>query len=150
MEWLARFWPKINRQAANGCWEWLACTNPYGYGKFKIKGQYRLAHRLSWQIHYGTIPDKMCILHKCDNRKCVNPVHLFLGTRSDNTNDRHTKGRSARGSQNGRAKLTEDQVLCIKRLLAHDTSRQKLALKFKVGINAIDKIARGRTWKHLS
>ncbi len=108
----SRFWRKVNKNTSNGCWEWIAQIKPPdkttegGYGIFSCldynKGKYpngnakqirKRAHRVSWELTFGSIPNEMCILHKCDNRKCVNPGHLFLGTVNDNNQDMIKKGR---------------------------------------------------------
>lgn len=149
MEWLNRFWSKVHKRSDIDCWEWTGYIHPYGYGKLKIRGRHKLAHRLSWIIAYGKIPNNMCICHKCDNRKCVNPNHLFVGTKSDNIKDRHVKGRSVKGESNGRAILTETQVVFIKQGIQNGIKRRQLATMFNVGMNAIDKIACGRTWQYL-
>lgn len=93
-----RFWEKVEK--TDGCWNWTACVlKGYkgftgGYGLFGIGGKSFLVHRLSWEINNGRIPDGLCVLHTCDNRKCVNPEHLFLGTRGDNARDMVLKGRN--------------------------------------------------------
>jgi hypothetical protein len=76
-----------------GCWEWQSFRNDQGYGNFKVLGE-TLAHRVSYILHRGKIPENICVLHRCDNPSCVNPDHLFLGTWADNNKDRHKKGRT--------------------------------------------------------
>jgi hypothetical protein len=85
-----RFWAKV--RTSKGCWEWTACTRN-GYGRLGLNGGVADAHRLSWEMHYGQIPNGLCVLHHCDNRLCVRPDHLFLGTRGDNIADMDAKGR---------------------------------------------------------
>lgn len=80
-------------KTSKGCWEWKGATSVDGYGKFKSFGE-QLAHRVSWVLHRGNIPDGKCVLHKCDNPPCVNPEHLFIGTKDDNNKDRALKGRT--------------------------------------------------------
>jgi hypothetical protein len=75
------------------CWEWQGATGGTGYGEFCVKGALMAAHRVSWELHNGVIPEGSLVLHKCDNRRCVNPVHLFLGSQSDNMLDASRKGR---------------------------------------------------------
>lgn len=76
-----------------GCWEWFGGASADGYGRFTHKGRKLLAHRVSWEVHSGSIPRGMLVLHRCDNPPCVNPSHLFLGTHKDNAQDRERKGR---------------------------------------------------------
>jgi len=87
-----RFWPKVNVRLPEDCWEWQA-NLAKGYGVFWFGKIPMMAHRLSWMMLRGPIPEGMNVLHKCDNRKCVNPNHLFLGTQSDNVQDMFCKGR---------------------------------------------------------
>lgn len=91
---LKRFWGKV-QQGPNGCWNWTASFTPNGYGKIGTTRRHGVqsVHRISWIIHFGRIPKGKCVLHKCDNRLCVNPDHLFLGSHHDNTHDMMQKGR---------------------------------------------------------
>lgn len=89
-----RFWNKVNKQTIDGCWEWIGCKDRLGYGRLMYWGTLTLAHRFSWELHNKKIPKGLNVLHKCDNRKCVNPEHLWLGTHRDNMEDMVKKGRS--------------------------------------------------------
>lgn len=111
----------------NGCWLWeWTETDALGYGRCKfmcaISTLDERAHRTSWILHNGKIPDGMFVLHKCDVRNCINPEHLFLGTQQDNVTDMINKGRlpNRTGIKNGRAVLTEDQVIEILSLIDED------------------------------
>ena len=80
----SRFWAKVNKDAPGGCWEWMAATGTSGYGQFKLDGRMRHSHLVSWEWAKGPIPEEMFIDHRCSNRKCVNPDHLRIVTRSQN------------------------------------------------------------------
>lgn len=91
-----RFWSHVVVRGANECWEWTASVRQGrdgGYGMFWVDGKCWGAHRVSWTLHFGPIPDGLCVLHRCDNRPCQNPGHLFLGTKKDNNRDKSAKGR---------------------------------------------------------
>lgn len=95
------FWDKVKKYDSDKCWDWLGCKNKQGYGKIGIgPSECVNAHRVSWVIHNGQIPDDMFVCHKCDNPSCTNPEHLFLGTRQDNINDMMIKKRSRHFKKN--------------------------------------------------
>lgn len=104
-----RFWGKLNKNAAppthlpelGPCWEWTLSRGGSGYGHITRLGVQTTPHRVAWQLAYGPIPDGMLVLHKCDNRVCARPPHLFLGSYQDNANDMKQKGRAATGQKNG-------------------------------------------------
>jgi HNH endonuclease len=104
------------------------------------------AHRVSWEIHFGPIPDGMCVLHKCDVPNCINPRHLFLGTKMDNAKDMIKKGRQKKGALLPQAKLNEESVLEIR----NSTQTQKeLAKKFGVSQTAISFAKNRLRWSHV-
>lgn len=124
-----RFWSKVAVGDPDECWEWLAHANAGGYGKFIVKGRNWLAHRVSWVLTYGPIPEGLCVCHRCDNRSCVNPYHLFLGTIGDNKRDATRKGCKYRRSR----KLTRGEVLDIREMYAEgDWAQWELAEEFGV------------------
>jgi hypothetical protein len=114
-----RFWAKVDVRGPDQCWEWTGSVNEHGYGKLAIKSKVGAkAHRLSWEINCGPIPDGACVLHKCDNPPCVNPSHLFLGTKKDNTHDMRAKGRMVPppthyGEKHHNSKLSDAERLVV-------------------------------------
>jgi hypothetical protein len=138
----------------NGCWLWKGPFRSNGYGRFKIGRTIdKQAHRVSWVVHFGPIPDGICVLHRCDARDCINPFHLFLGTKQDNTDDMHQKGRWSPGrhdgSCNGRACLTEQQVLEIREKKASGIATRFLVAEYGVTRSTIQKIVRRSLWKEV-
>jgi hypothetical protein len=106
-------------------------------------------HRLSYELHFGEIPGGLYVMHSCDNRACVNPAHLSLGTHEDNMRDMTEKGRKPLGSRSSSAKLTEDQVSEIRRRHGGGEVQRDLAREFGVGHTSIGRIVRGEGWKHV-
>lgn len=87
----SRFWSRVRKGSA--CWEWVGARHTGGYGAISVNGHQERAHRVSWMIHHGEIPDGLWVLHRCDNPPCVNPAHLFVGSDADNLSDAIAKGR---------------------------------------------------------
>lgn len=165
-DWLKeRFWSKVNKLA--DCWLWTDKPAKTGYGQLqarKFSTGPLAAHRLSWVIHFGPIPDELHVLHDCDVRLCVKPDHLFLGTQQDNNADRQRKGRTASGDRNGsrtrrdrnsfvqnggsglhgeghpQARLTDAEVVAIRELYAQGTIKWHLARQFNVSATHIARI----------
>lgn len=148
-----RFWSKVDKKSDDECWNWLASTHRKGYGQINLgdRGKGMISsHRLSWIIHYGEIPNDMHVLHKCDNPKCVNPKHLFLGTNIDNVRDMKQKGRTRKGENHWNSKLTEKDVMEIKTSYIpwnRNYSLSALAKRFGVDVGTIHAIVIGRNWK---
>ena len=99
---MASFWTRVEIGAVDECWPWTGPRFHFGHGAAWVKGRQYRSHRFVWEATRGPIPDGLCVLHRCDNPPCCNPMHLFLGTKADNSHDRHAKGRTARGERNGR------------------------------------------------
>lgn len=147
---LRRFYEKIRVDKETGCQEWIAALNSDGYGKFGIDGSWVLAHRFSWTLVYGSIPCGMLILHKCNNPKCVNPSHLYVGTDADNARDMLEADPYCRsGEANNRAKLSNSNVIEIRRLLSEGVMQKDIAPIFGVHSGSISKIANGKIWNHI-
>jgi hypothetical protein len=120
-----------------------------GYGRVTWKNQEQYyAHRLSYELFRGPIPSGCVVCHHCDNRKCVNPDHLFIGTQKDNLADMAAKKRSCLGEKNGQAKLTEKQA-CAIRSLAGARTTSELAETYGVSRHLIRKIQIGELWGHV-
>lgn len=155
----ARFWKNVDK--GGECWEWTG-SRSNGYGRTvigsKATGTRRSigAHRLSWLLHFGPIADGFQVCHTCDNRSCVRPAHLFLGTSADNNHDRDWKGRAklppvVLGSARPSSRLTEEQVAEIRGLYATGLhSQQALANRYGIGQMTVSSIVRRQTWRHVA
>lgn len=146
------FWMLVDRRESDACWLWHGDINDSGYGKFRYKSKYVYAHRLAYEFTNGIIPDGLIICHKCDNPACINPNHLFLGTYFDNSQDMIAKGRQrkALGSDSGRAKLTDAQVVEIRKRYAAGGIRQReLASEYDVAKDTIWYLINRKTWRHI-
>lgn len=146
------FWEKvIISNDIDKCWIWSAYIDrKTGYGYKQWFGVPTLVHRVSWILSHGEIPDGLFVLHKCDNKICVNPNHLFLGTQLDNMQDMIAKGRKivSNGERNGSAKLTRKQVDEIRQWYAQGGATQKeIAVKFGVQRTVVSRIVNKILWK---
>ncbi|WP_368880711.1 HNH endonuclease signature motif containing protein [Shewanella algae] len=149
---IARFNDGIVNKTNSGCME-VSPTGSGGYGKIKAFGKTMLYHRLSFELFVGSIPDGMLVCHKCDNPKCVNPEHLFLGSQQENMDDKIKKGRhvgAKKGHKHHKAKLVEWQVLEIKKKLKNGTGQHQLSKEFGVDQSTISNIATGKRWGHVN
>lgn len=153
------FWSNVKIQGGDGCWEWTGTKlsgGDVGYGLCYFDRKAKVAHRVAYEMHYGPIPDGLNALHRCDNRPCVRPDHLFLGTQADNVHDMHRKGRHRfvvppppRGELNRGAKLTAEQVLAIRAAIADGARSCDLAARYGVRESQIGRIKHGLRWRHL-
>lgn len=140
---------KIYYEPNTGCWLWAGACGTAGYGSINVCGRTEGAHRASYAIHKGPIPNRLLVLHTCDVRICVNPDHLFLGTHQDNMDDMTTKGRHAapKGQNHGMAKLTDGDVSQIRAMLIEGNETQAaIGEKFGVSSNLIHYIKTGKLW----
>lgn len=151
------FWSKVNKHGPklpgmrSRCWPWKQSTNNHGYGQYWQGGKLTLAHRVAWQLTSGPIPAGLMVCHRCDNRACCNPAHLFVGTDQDNVQDMLAKGGAVGapvfGEANGAAKLTDDQVQDIRHRLQLRQSQASIARLYGVDQTTVSRINLGRCWK---
>lgn len=134
----------------DGCWDWSGSKDVNGYGRLNINSVPALAHRVSWAVHNGPIPEGKHVLHKCDNPSCSNPDHLFLGTHRENVADKMQKDRHrygvSKGEKHGCSKLTEDQVREIR---ASKGSSLIIAKQYGVSGRTVREIRTRQSWAHL-
>lgn len=145
-----RFFAQTGRSGE--CLVWTGTILKTGYGRFsrgrKAEGSVA-AHRYAWELVHGPIPDGLLVLHKCDNPRCVDVEHLFLGTHADNMADKKAKGRQVRGERAPKAKLTEAQVLELRAEAAAGARVSALARKYGIDRNSVAKIIARKNWSHL-
>lgn len=147
-----RFWPKVDKGGGpDACWIWTAWRNDRGYGQIRMRSQdgtwrMPLATHVSLKLAGIHLPPGMFALHRCDNPPCVNPAHLFVGTKRDNSRDMVAKGRSATGERHGRSKLTEHDVIDIRSLAAFGARFSTLGMAFDVADTTIRRIVRREIW----
>jgi len=143
-----RFWAKVNK--TNDCWLWTGCQSE-GYGYIRHNKKSYRTNRVSWELHFGSIPLGLLVCHKCDNPSCVRPDHLFLGTNLENTQDRDRKKRnkSPKGEQHGSAKLTISDILAIRELHTQKIQTVEIARRFGVCRSHISEIIHRKFWKHI-
>ena len=156
-----RFWASVDISGRpDSCWLWRGARSKSGYGNFRINYKQHKAHRLAYEFTYGPICDGLFACHHCDNPPCCNPHHLFLGTAQDNSDDFFKKGRKrkeepfevmsqrSRGSGNGRAKLSESDIPCIRKLQGGKDIKE-VAKLFHVSPSMVRFIWKGENWRHV-
>jgi len=156
-----RFWSRVEKIPFHTCWEWTGARASHGYGIFHLSpkmlggtSSYTLAHRASWILKHGVIARGLFVLHKCDNRSCVNPEHLYLGTDADNSRDTRSRGRSKIGGitlpGDRGFKLTSEQVLKMHRRLVSGEKGAALAREFGLDPTTVSAIKLGKSWNWLT
>ncbi|WP_366945189.1 HNH endonuclease signature motif containing protein [Zoogloea sp.] len=149
-DFVRRFEGKIEK--TEGCWIWAASTAGKGYGQMKLPRQRKqeYAHRLAYQIYRGAIPAGLFVCHACDNPKCVNPDHLFLGTCKQNLQDMKSKGRSTHGTRSRQAVLNEDSVRKIRACLVLGMTQIQIAAAFNVSQITVSRINTRQRWARIA
>ena len=143
-----RFWKLVLRRGTDDCWEWQGYVLDSGYGQFKLDYLNYRTNRIAYWLHTGCDPGDLFVCHTCDNRRCCNPAHLFLGAPIENSTDMKVKGRAARlqGIKHGHAKLTEAEVLAVR---ASTDTPTLAAQEYGVCPSLICQIRKRKIWKHL-
>lgn len=150
---IIRFIEKLAVNYNNQCWEWQFRKNACGYGTIKVKNKSELAHRISYTLLVGEIPKGVEVCHSCDNRCCVNPEHLWLGTHKENMQDRVNKGYTkgiAQGEKNPREKLKETDIPVIRELYKMGYDSVVLGAQYGVSSSTISSIIRRESWNHVN
>jgi hypothetical protein len=156
---MKRFWNKVNKDGPvpehkpklGKCWVWVRALDSVGYGQFGFRGKIERSHRVSYILEHDSIPSGMCILHKCDNRACVRPDHLYAGTRQKNTRDMVNANRQSKGSLHGPSKLTEEEVVEIRRLAEAGIIYGEIIRKLGLDVNQpnLSLVVNRKTWRHV-
>ncbi len=144
---LERFWEKVVIKSDDECWEWVGAKNQLGYGQFHYpyRGHQMRAHRVSWIIAYHSDPGGLMVLHKCDNRSCVNPKHLYLGTQSDNMRDMSERYNGTLGKV---SRFTKDNIDHMKKLYEGGVTQKLIALMYGISEGHVSNIITGRKCKN--
>lgn len=144
------FWAKTEMIPFHDCWEWSASRTDTGYGKMVVNGRLERAHRVSYEMHFGPIPVGKIVMHKCDNRGCVNPHHLVVGTKKENAMDMVAKLRGTHGELQPTSKLTADLVLRIRSEYRPGyTTLKDIADKYGIVFQTVSAIFHRKLWRHL-
>jgi hypothetical protein len=145
-----RLMAKTEMSAPGECWPWIGVRRK-GYGRLTFDGKYLSAHRIAWLFKYGFIPRGLKVLHRCDNPGCVNPYHLFLGTQKDNMQDCSRKGRMPfrKGEFGSNHKLTNEQVLSIRKLHTEGKTNKELCGLFGIKKAQMGNIINKKQWVHI-
>jgi hypothetical protein len=144
-----KFCERVNKNTGSECWEWVGSISSNGYGKYLFEGKFYLAHRLSYMLLISDIPKNKLVLHKCDNPKCVNPKHLYVGTQKDNMQDKVRRGRMPcmSGENSPSSKLTWKKIEQAKKLSHEGSSLRSIGKMFNVHHWTIGLALKGKTWR---
>jgi hypothetical protein len=147
-----RFWSKVYRSESDKCWNWIGAIDRAGFGYLSRDGKKVAAHRVSYELHNGSIPPGRFVCQTCFNRRCVRPTHLKARTRAENNRIRRQKGRGLgnRGAANANAKISPPERAEIITLFESGLTQAKIAARFKIRQPHVSRIVRGKAWKHLS
>lgn len=145
-----RLWLRVAVGSGDECWEWQGAINSHGYGTIRDHCLSRGCHVVAHESRVGPVPAGMMVCHTCDNRKCCNPTHLYLGTATDNARDRDNRGRSntAFGGRCGQAKLDNAKVALIRHLVSCGVKQRKLAALYGVTPMVISNVWLRKSWRH--
>uniref|UniRef100_A0A6M3J2R7 Putative homing endonuclease n=1 Tax=viral metagenome TaxID=1070528 RepID=A0A6M3J2R7_9ZZZZ len=154
-DWQRRFWDGVDRGSDNVCWNWNRSVTRHGYGSIRFNSAPHCNHSLgvhtvAYRMCVGPVPDGIMVLHDCGNRRCCNPRHLYLGTAQDNANDRERDGRTTHGLEQHNARLTESQVVEIRRRMKAGEPAKYLAVEYGITQPSVRCAGLGLTWKHLN
>ena len=138
------------RRTATGCLLWTGAKQTYGYGQLSVNGKANLVHRLAYELYIGPIPENMFVMHTCRTPKCINPDHLFTGTRQDCINRRSVSDRQARGETHGNVKLLEKDILSIFEMRRFGCTQKEIAKHFSVSQIQVHRVLKGQTQKHIT
>lgn len=139
----------VQYEANSGCWLWAGTLDGKGYGRLLNNRKVLSAHRASWTVHNGPIPDGLCVCHRCDTPLCVNPAHLFLGTQQENIRDASNKQRTPLGERQGRSKLKAADVIAIREMASAGIPQKDIAAKFAIAKPTVSDIVRRKKWPHV-
>lgn len=149
----------LNRiEKINECWEWQGMLNNHGYGVIVTENKRKYAHRESYKEFIGEIPNSKCVCHTCDNPKCINPKHLWIGTREDNNKDTVKKGRhnyginlipAMKGEKSPNSKLKNEDIFDIRQMLEKNIKRKEIEKKYKISRGHLSMIANRQIWNHI-